>query len=171
MLRIPVNTHDQKQGNMNASLQLVEFGDYECPHCGAAHPVVKELQRYFGNGLLFVFRNFPLSGIHPIAYPAAQVAEAAGLQHKFWPVHDMIFENQQDLSIQNLFRYADVKTVNREQLIVQMNSQKIIEKIEMDIESGARSGVNGTPTFFINGKRYDGDYEFETMRDFLAGLL
>ena len=171
MLKFPISAQDQKQGNENAILQLVEFGDYECPHCGTAYPIIKELQKNFGNKLLFVFRNFPLVDMHPNAYPAAQVAEAAGLQHKFWPVHDIIFENQQSLSISRLLKYAEKAGVNIEQLVVQMNAQKIVDKIEMDMEGGARSGVNGTPTFFINGKRYDGDYDFESMKSFLSSLL
>src|SRR5205809_412623 len=97
-LHIPVNEGDQKQGSMDAPLVLVEYGDYECPHCGAAYPVVKQLQSHFGRDMLFVFRNFPLAEIHPHALSAAYVAEAAGLQRKFWKLHDMIYENQSNLS-------------------------------------------------------------------------
>lgn len=171
MLKIPVTEKDQTFGNAAAPLQLVEFGDYECPYCGAAYPVIKKLQHYFGKQLLFVFRNFPLVDMHPDAYPAAQVAEASGLQNKFWPVHDMIYENQQALSINQLFNYAGKAGVNREQLVVEMNAEEVTDKIEMDIEGGARSGVNGTPSFFINGRRYDGDYDFESMKEFMAALL
>lgn len=97
-LHIPVSEKDQREGNIKAPLVLVEYGDYECPHCGAAYPIIKKLQKLFGDKLLFVFRNFPLAESHPHALTAAYVAEAAGLQNKFWPVHDLIFENKHNLS-------------------------------------------------------------------------
>lgn len=163
-LHIPVSEKDQREGNINAPLVLLEYGDYECPHCGAAYPVIKKLQRHFGDQLLFVFRNFPLSEIHPHALTAAYVAEAAGLQHKFWPVHDLIFENQQNLSTQQLLNYAEAAGADLEKLGKDVVSKEIIDKVEKDMEGGARSGVNGTPTFFINGKRYDGYYEYEDIK-------
>src|SRR3954471_6549289 len=104
-LHLPVNENDQKQGNLNAPLVMVEYGDYECPHCGAAYPIVKKLQKHFNDRLLFVFRNFPLTEMHPHALAAARVAEAAALQKKFWQTHDLIFENQQNLSSYQLLSY------------------------------------------------------------------
>jgi len=150
-LHIPVNEGDQKQGSMDASLVLVEYGDYECPYCGAAYPVVKQLQAHFGRELLFIFRNFPLSEIHPHALMAAYVAEAAGLQRKFWKLHDLIYENQADLSQRRLITLAESAGVEVDKLLKDMSSFPVIEKVENDMEGGARSGVNGTPTFFING--------------------
>jgi protein-disulfide isomerase len=170
-LHIPVSEKDQREGNLRAPLVLVEYGDYECPHCGAAYPIIKKLQRHFGDKLLFVFRNFPLAESHPHALTAAYVAEAAGLQNKFWPVHDLIFENQQNLSTQQLLKYAAAAGTDLDKLGGDIVSKEIINKVEEDMEGGARSGVNGTPTFFINGKRYDGYYEFESLIAALEKLL
>src|SRR6266404_5482851 len=105
-LNPPVNSNDHIQGIKTAPLELVEYGDYQCPHCGHAYPIIKNIQRSLGADLKFVFRNFPLSESHPDAFHAAVAAEAAELQQKFWDMHDIIFENQQELSVESLFLYA-----------------------------------------------------------------
>ena len=105
-LHPPVNSKDHIQGKDTAVIELVEYGDYQCPHCGHAHPILKNIQRSLGADLKFVFRNFPLSEAHPDAFNAAFAAEAAGSQQKFWEMHDIIFENQDDLAIESLFLYA-----------------------------------------------------------------
>jgi protein-disulfide isomerase len=169
-LRVPISKKDNSEGNANARILLVEYGDYECPHCGAAYPIVKELQKHFGKDLFFVFRNFPLAEIHPHALAAAYIAEASAAQGKFWPVHDLIFEHQQSLSAKNLIAYAKQAGTNIEQLEKEIHSKEIIEKVELDMEGGLRSGVNGTPTFFVNGKRFEDDYAFETMKNFLENI-
>lgn len=166
-----INEKDQKQGNEQAPLTLVEYGDYQCPYCGEAYPIVKELQRHFGDKLLFVFRNFPLTEIHPQAYASACVAEASGLQNKFWPVHDLIFENQKRLWPQQLLSYASSAGANIEKLGADMESEQILGKIDADFESGVRSGVNGTPTFFINGQRHGGKYAYEILKAALEEQL
>ena len=166
-----INDTDNKQGKPDAPLTLVEYGDYECPHCGAAHPIIKRLQKHFGNKLLFVFRNFPLAQIHPNALHAAYTAEAAGKQKKFWPVHDLIFENQERLATRDLLQYAELAGADIKLLMAYMSAPFIVDKVEDDIESGARSGVNGTPTFFINGKRHDGNYSFDVLKDAMERLL
>src|ERR1700712_2180353 len=97
-LKPPVGENDHVQGDKSAAIELVEYGDYQCPHCGAAHPVIKKIQKSFGKQVRFVFRNFPLQESHPYAMAAAIAAEAAGLQDKFWEMHDVIYENQDDLS-------------------------------------------------------------------------
>jgi len=167
-LHIPVNEGDQKQGSMDSSVVLVEYGDYECPHCGAAYPIIKQLQSHFGRELLFIFRNFPLAEIHPHALIAAYVAEAAGLQRKFWKLHDLIYENQANLSQRRLIALAESAGVDVDKLVKDMSSFPIIEKVENDMEGGARSGVNGTPTFFINGNRYNGYYDFDSLKQALV---
>ncbi|MFT3827674.1 MAG: DsbA family protein [Chitinophagaceae bacterium] len=169
-LHNPVSSADNVQGNAHAHIVLVEYGDYECPHCGAAYPIVKKLQSHFGNKLLFVFRNFPLTEIHPHALAAAYVAESAAAQGKFWPVHDLIFEHQNQLSVKSLLSYATKSGVDIAQLEEDMTSDAVINKVETDIEGGLRSGVNGTPTFFVNGKRYEGDYEYEAFKEFLEAI-
>ncbi|MEO6549527.1 MAG: thioredoxin domain-containing protein [Ferruginibacter sp.] len=170
-LHVPINGNDQKQGNLKAPLVLVEYGDYECPYCGLAHPNIKKIQRYFGDDLLFVFRNFPLSEMHPHALTAARVAEAAANQHKFWEVHDLIYENQENLYAEQLLQYARSAGADLKRLVADMKSSKVINKVETDMESGARSGVNGTPTFFINGKRHKGDYDFDGLKTVMEELL
>ena len=106
-LSIAVNKDDHIQGNPTAECSLVEFGDYECPYCGAAYPIVKRLQKHFGKRLSFVFRNFPMAQIHPWAEPAAEVAEFAGVHGKFWEMHDLLFENQLRLNEALFLNLAD----------------------------------------------------------------
>ncbi|MGC4038481.1 MAG: thioredoxin domain-containing protein [Chitinophagaceae bacterium] len=163
-LYIPVNRSDQKEGKNDAPVILVEYGDYQCPHCGAAYPIIKKIERHFAGQLEFVFRNFPLAEIHPYAMEAACAAEAAGLQQQFWPMHDLIFENQPMLSPQQLLNFGRVIGIDIQRLMHDMRSAAIIKKVENDFEGGLKSGVNGTPTFFINGKRYNGYADFEPLK-------
>ncbi|MDB5273948.1 MAG: DsbA family protein, partial [Chitinophagaceae bacterium] len=145
-------------------------GDYQCPHCGRAYPIIKKLQKSLGANLKFVFRNFPLSNMHPDAMNAAAAAEAAGAQGKFWEMHDIIFEHQNRLSEDDLFSYAEKLRLNMEQFQNDMLSEKILSKVEDDFESGMRSGVNGTPSFFVNGEKYSNDWEYEPFLGFLKSL-
>jgi protein-disulfide isomerase len=159
-LKIPVSKDDHFQGPDKAPLVLVEYGDYQCPHCGHAYPIVKRLQKELGAKLKFVFRNFPLAEAHPDAVNAAKVAEAAALQNKFWEMHDILFEKQNNLSVENLGDYAAELGLNVEDLNEAVGRAAIENRVESDFEGGVRSGVNGTPTFFVNGARYDGDWEY-----------
>ena len=161
-LRLPVNSDDHHLGNVNAAITLVEYGDFRCPYCRRAHPLVKRLLKEKGDELHFVFRNFPLTKIHPLAFPAAAAAEAAGKQNKFWEMHDMIFVNQNKLTNRFLLSSAETLGLEPVQFARDLTSKEIKNKIEMDFESGIRSGVNGTPTFFLNGSpvvQYDETYE------------
>jgi protein-disulfide isomerase len=161
-LKMPVNEYDHKTGNANATIVLVEYGDYQCPHCGIAHPFIKKLLRQFQHKILFVFRNFPIQESHPYAFIAALTAEAAAKQNRFWEMHDIIFDHQQELDEEGLARFAISLNLDSHMLIKDANSDAIISRIENDFEAGVRSGVNGTPTFFINGNRlnnYDETYE------------
>ena len=161
-LKLPVNSADHHQGNINASITLVEYGDFQCPYCRRAHPLVKRLLRERGNELLFVFRNFPLRKIHPHAYISAITAEAAGKQGRFWEMHDLIFDNQNKLTTNYLLSLAEDIGLDLSQFAKDSKSEEIANKIETDFESGIRSGVNRTPTFFINGSpllTYDETYE------------
>jgi protein-disulfide isomerase len=142
---------------------LVEFGDYQCPHCAAAQPVIREIKKKFGRDLKFVFRHFPLSNAHPLALPAAIAAEAAARQKKFWPMHELIFENQAVLSEYALLEIAKELGLNMTQFKMDLQDASIPEKIEQHFESGVRSGVNGTPTFFINGVRHSGGYDYASL--------
>jgi protein-disulfide isomerase len=161
-LKPAVNSADHHQGNVNAAIALVEYGDFECPHCRRAHPFVKRLLKERSKELHFVFRNFPLQEIHPHAYVAAVTAEAAGKQNKFWEMHDLIFENQDKLTTNYLMSLAESLGLDFAQFAKDSKSEAVQSKIEMDFESGIRSGVNGTPTFFLNGSpilTYDETYE------------
>ena len=162
VLKLAVNSADHHQGNVNAAITLVEYGDFECPYCGRAHPLVKRLLKERGNELHFVFRNFPLRESHPHAYISAVAAEAAGKQDKFWEMHDLIFENQDKLNEDYLLSLAEDIGLDLAQFAKDSKSKQILNKIEKDFESGIRSGVNGTPTFFLNGQSlltYDETYE------------
>jgi protein-disulfide isomerase len=159
------------QGNPDAPIQLVEYGDYECPFCGQAYWSVKAVQEALGDDVLFVFRNFPLAQAHPHALAAAQSAEAAGLQGRFWEMHDVIFEHQDMLDEANLFRFAEALGLDMERFARDFASPEVAEKIRADFLSGARSGVNGTPTFFVNGERYDGSWAPQDFVAALSGLL
>ncbi|KIC63982.1 DsbA family protein [Chryseobacterium taiwanense] len=155
-LKPSVNKNDHTQGNENADLVIVEYGDYQCPYCGAAYPVLKELMREFGSQVQFVFRNFPLSEMHPYAKPAAIAAEAANLQGKFWEMHDAIYENQQNLNELYLFELAEAIGLDISQFKEDIQKAELEEKVDSDFESGVISGVNGTPSFFINDKKFNG---------------
>lgn len=163
-LTLPVDdARDHIQGSPSAAVTLLEYGDYECPYCGAAYPIVKDVQARMGERLRFVFRNFPISTSHPHAERAAEAAEAAGAQGRFWEMHDLLYENQQRLGEDDLRSYAqtlelDVERFNRE-LAEELHAARVRE----DFMSGVRSGVNGTPTFFINGVRHDGLWDEPTL--------
>lgn len=158
-LKPSVSKTDHAQGNLDSDLEIVEYGDYQCPYCGAAYPVLKELMREFGSKVNFVFRNFPLSEMHQYARVAAIAAEAANLQGKFWEMHDAIYENQRHLNENFLLKLAGQLNLNIPQFEKYLESSELAEKVDSDFESGIMSGVNGTPSFFVNGKKFDGGAE------------
>ena len=159
----PVSKRDHTVGPASAAITLVEYGDYECPYCGAAHPIVKEIRRRLGNGLRFAFRHFPLSRIHPHSERAAEAAEAAATQGKFWQMHDQLFEHQDALDDESLLVYAATIGLDVDEFTREMLLGVHAPRVREDFLSGVRSGVNGTPTFFINGHRHDGSYDLETL--------
>ena len=167
----PVGSRDHAEGPADAPVTLVEFGDYECPHCGRAYPIVKAVQRRLGNQLRFVFRNFPLKTIHPHAEHAAEAAEAAAAQGHFWEMHDAIFEHQAALGDQDLARYAEAAGLDRTRFERDLKSGTYKVRVHEDFMSGVRSGVNGTPTFFINGRRYEGSWDEMPLTAALQAML
>jgi protein-disulfide isomerase len=163
-LTLPVGERDHVQGGRDAKLELVEYGDYQCPYCGAAYPVVKRVQKELGAELRFVFRNFPITNAHPRAEWAAETAEAAAAQGRFWEMHDYLFENQRALDDEAYFaRYEEKLKLDPARIGREVARRAYAPRIEEDFSSGVRSGVNGTPTFFIGGARYDGPAEFEEL--------
>ncbi|MGO9312052.1 MAG: DsbA family protein [Syntrophobacteraceae bacterium] len=159
----PVSARDHAEGPADAPVTLVEYGDYQCPYCGAAYPVVKRLQKTLGKKLRFVFRNFPLTQAHPYALIAAEAAEAAALQGKYWEMHDRLYEQQAFLEPDIIPSWAEKIGLNLEQLGNDIRQGVPEERIRDDRQSGIRSGVNGTPTFFINGTRYDGSPDYDSL--------
>lgn len=158
-----VNKNDHIQGPPEGIVTLVEYGDYQCPHCGAAFPVVKQIQKAFAKNLRFAFRHFPLSNVHEYAFPAALAAEAAGRQGKFWEMHDMLFEQQSFLNEYALLEFAQEVGLKIPAFKMDLQDPELSEKIEADFESGVRSGVNGTPSFFINGYKYSASFDYATL--------
>jgi protein-disulfide isomerase len=170
-LRVPVSASDHAEGPADAPVTLVEYGDYECPHCGRAYPIVKRLQRAMGERLRFVYRNFPLSDLHPHAANAAAAAEAAARQDRFWPMHDWIFEHQSHLDNASLLAAAERLGLDVERFVADADSAAIAARIDAEVEGGARSGVNGTPTFFVNGLRVDAGYDYDSLLSALQEAL
>jgi len=167
-LTLPDAGRDHIHGSADGSIKLLEYGDYECPFCAEAYAIVKEIQRRLGDDLLFAFRNFPLTNIHPHAEHAAEAAEAAGARGNFWGMHDLLFENQGALEDDDLVAFAGELGLDETRLIREVTSSVYAPRIREDFRSGVRGGVNGTPTFFINGERYDGEFNLKYLLNALT---
>lgn len=166
-LSMPLAARDHIDGPRHATLELVEYGDYECPHCKAANPVVKVILAEFDTNLRFAYRHFPLIEIHPLAEPAAEAAEAAGAQDKFWQMHDLLYQHSPRLEVANLLAIAAEIDLDIERFRDDLATHRHLRRVRIDIESGTTSGVRGTPTFFVSGVRYEGGYDFESLREAL----
>ena len=162
-LTLPVSDRDHGIGPVDAPVTLVEYGDYQCPYCGEAFPIVHELRRRLGDQLRFVFRNFPLTQMHPHAEHAAEAAEAAAAQGQFWPMHDWLFTHQFALDDGSLVQGAAELDLDAGRLRRELADGTHRDRVGEDVASGIRSGVNGTPTFYLNGIRHDADYALETL--------
>ena len=162
-LTIPVGKDDHVHGASDAPLTLLESGDYECPHCGRAYPIIKAIQQRLGTQLRFIFRNMPLNQVHPYAELAAEAAEAAAAQGKFWEMHDGIYENQASLGPELLLQLAQHLKLDIKRFEDDLKSRKYQAHVKRDFSGGVRSGVNGTPAFFINGGRYDDSWDEPTL--------
>jgi protein-disulfide isomerase len=167
-LAVPVSGRDHALGSDDAPITLVEYGDFECPFCARSYPAVKRLRRRFGERLRFVFRHFPRPE-HPHARQAAEAAEAAAAQGEqyFWEMHDWLFEHQRTLELADLLAHANDAGLNAPQFRTELEQHVHRERVHADIESGVRSGVHGTPTFFVNGVKHEGP---DTYEDLLAAL-
>jgi protein-disulfide isomerase len=173
MLQPAVNAKDHVLGNLPTAIVLTEYGDYQCPHCGHAYPIVQKLIRHFGDNLAFVFRNFPLSEAHPMALPAALSTEVAAGKGKYWQLHDAIFEHQEMLEegTQGLLKIITSVGLDPDEIQSQWTNKTLLQKVSDDFESGLMSGVNGTPTFFINGEKYAGVPMFGDLKKALAAHM
>ena len=151
----PISEHDHVSGPSDAALTLVEYGDFECPNCAQAYPAVKMLLGRFEHRMRFVFRHFPLLGVHPHAQLAAEAAEAAGAQHKFWPMYDLLSQHPSHLKAKDLRDYAGRIELDLERYDYEMGDQVYRQRVNEHVEGGERSGVRSTPTFFLDGAVVD----------------
>ncbi|SEF10489.1 Na+/H+ antiporter NhaA [Jiangella alba] len=155
---------DHIRGPEDGRVTLVEYGDFECPYCGRAEPVLRQLTQAFGDDLTFVFRHLPLTDVHEHAQLAAEAAEAAGRQGRFWELHDLLLTHQDALTYPDLLRYADDLGLDVDRFARDLSSRHFALRITRDVESAEQSGVAGTPTFFVNGQRHHGAYDLESLR-------
>jgi protein-disulfide isomerase len=162
-LKPPVSEKDHIKGSLKYPVTLVEYGDFQCPHCGAAYPIINEIEKKYKDVLAFIFRHFPLSDAHPYAQAAAVAAEAAANQGSFWQMHDLIYENQERLSPRTLLLLAENLKLDMKTFQKDIQDPKLFEKVEADFESGIISGVNGTPSFYVNGVKFNGSYDFDSL--------
>jgi protein-disulfide isomerase len=166
-LLLPIRPTDHVHGPEDAPFALVEYGDYECPDCGRLYVILRDLQKDLGSRLRIVFRQYPLSGVHPHAQQAAEAAEAAGAQGKFWEMHTLLFERQQALRTKDLIRYAEELNLDFERFRQELKNETYKERVRADFIAGVQNGVHGTPGLFLNGVRYDGEWDEESLRDLL----
>lgn len=162
-LRRGVDANDWAKGPADAPVTLLEYGDFECPFCGRAAWELKRLESAVGDRVRFVFRHFPLTQLHPHALLAAEAAEAVGAQGQFWEMHDVLFQNQQNLEAPALLTYAADLGLDMGRFTRDLQEHRSLPKVQRDFIEGVRSGVNGTPTFFINGERHNGAYTAEAL--------
>jgi protein-disulfide isomerase len=158
-LVLPVGTRDHIEGLLTAPIMLVEYGDYQCPYCAQAVEIVREVQYELGDRLCYIFRHFPLTDLHSHAARAAEAAESAGVQHQFWEMHYQLFHHQTALSETNLWHYAHNLGLNVDRFESELNNERHLRHIQEDLRSGEESGVDSTPTFFINGVRHVGRWD------------
>jgi len=170
-LAVPVSTVDHVLGATHALVTLVEYGDFECPNCKQAVPAVKLLLERFAGRVRLVFRHFPLEDVHPHALLAAQAAESAGGQGKFWPMHDLLFENQRHLKLSQLHAYADRLELDMARYTGEMDDEVYLQRIREHIAGGIKSGARGTPTFFINGKLHDASFGLQSLVEGVEAAL
>jgi len=160
---LPVKGHDHVQGSLDAPYVLLEYGDYQCPYCGEAHGAVKEIQECLGDELCFAYRHFPLVEIHSHAEHAAEAAESASAQGRFWEMHDALYENQEALEDDDLANYAAELGLDSQRLIAEVRSGAHAARIQEDVWTGEKNEVNGTPMFFVNGELFDGEPTSEAL--------
>jgi protein-disulfide isomerase len=170
-LAIPVSAVDHVLGAEHSPVTVVEYGDFECPICKQAAPAVKLVLERFGARIRFVFRHFPVESAHPHAMHAAQAAEAAGGQGKFWQMHDLLFDNQRHLKMAHLREYAQRLDLDMPRFIAEMDDEIYLQRIREHMAGGTRSHVRGTPTFFINGVIHDVSFGMHALMEGVEAAL
>jgi protein-disulfide isomerase len=171
VLSVPVVPADHALGASNSAVTVVEYGDFECPNCKQAAPVVKHLLARFAGRIRLVYRHFPLEEVHPHALRAALAAEAAGAQRKFWQMHDLLFENQSHLKEDHLRRYAQLLELDMARYDADVIDEVYLQRVREHTESGEQSGVRATPTFFINGVIHDVSFGVQSLADGIESAL
>lgn len=169
-LAVPVTHLDHVLGTAQAPVTVVEYGDFECPACKLAYPAVKLLIKTYGSAVRFAYRHFPLVEVHPHAELAAEAAEAAGAQGKFWPMHDLLFENQQHLKANQLRAYAQRLELDLSRYDYEMDDHVYLQRVREHIACGLASGVRGTPGFYVNGAPQDVSFGFEHLMEAVRQL-
>jgi protein-disulfide isomerase len=164
-LALPVSAVDHSIGSEHSPITVVEYGDFECPTCKQAAPAVKLVLERFGNRIRFVFRHFPIESAHPHAMHAAQAAEAAGGQKKFWQMHDLLFVNQRQLEMTHLRGYAERLDLDMPRFIAEMDDEIYLQRVREHMQGGAQSHVRGTPTFYINGVIQDVSFGMHSLME------
>ena len=170
-LAVPVTRSDHILGPESAKVTLLEYGDFECPSCGQAYHAVKILLKHFGDRVRFAFRHFPQREVHPHAELAAEAAEAAGAQQKFWHLHDLLFENQMHLKAKSLREYAARAELDLERYDYEMDDHVYLQRVQEHLASGNKSGVRSTPTFFVNGIAHDVSFGLEHLQQAIEAQL
>lgn len=170
-LKIQPNVHDHRIGSLHAPAILIEYGDFQCPHCQMTVSILDTLIKEYDQDLCFIYRHFPLTTIHPNAGVAAVASEAANVQGQFWQMHHLLFANQFDLSSENIFEMARTLNLDMKRFLDDIEREDFAEKVRVDYNSGLRSGVNGTPTLFLNGIRFDGAPSLELLQDVIDKLI
>ncbi len=166
---LPIRDSDHAIGDRKARITLVEYGDYECPGCGEAYWIIRELQEKLGPRMRFVFRHYAFARLHPNAERAAQAAEAADAQGKFWQMHDLLFQNQHALKRNDLMAYAERLSLDTGRFARELKSELYLDRVREDFRSGVQNGVYGTPGLFLNGVRHDGSYDIATLQAVVDG--
>ena len=169
LLLNPVHQWDHIRGPESAAFTLVEYGDYQCPDCGRLFGTLQSVQQEFGTRLRLVYRHYPLSGIHKHAQMAAEAAEAASSQGRFWEMHDLLFEHQDALEQKHLLRYGEQLELDVDRLRRELKQETHLERVRQDFIAGVQNGVNGTPGLFLNGVRQPGDFDERALIALLKG--
>ncbi|HVN33700.1 MAG TPA: thioredoxin domain-containing protein [Casimicrobiaceae bacterium] len=170
-LTVPMNATDHILGAEHAVVSVVEYGDFECPNCKQAAPAVKMLLEHFKGRIRFAFRNFPLEEVHPHALAAAEAAECAGAQQRFWPMHDLLFDNQPHLKVPQLRGYADRLQIDMSRYDLEMEDHVYLQRVREHMQSGRASGVRATPTFFVDGRVKDVSFGMRSLFDAVEAAL
>ena len=170
-LTVPASATDHTIGPAHALVTVIEYGDFECPNCKQAAPAVKLLLDRFAGRIRFVYRHFPLEEVHPHALHAAETAESSGAQGKFWPMHDLLFDNQPHLKLHQLRGYADRLQLDMARYTAETDDHVYLQRIREQVQSGRESGVRSTPTFFVNGKIQDVSFGLRFLFDAVDAAL